>query len=573
MKSASVWAFSVGLCVAILPLTASALPGFFAGKDGAERISRATEVVVAMKGDQTVISVMADYDGPNEPFAFVMPVPADVSLDSVKTLKRASVERISELTAPRFHEFWEMDPCEPGKPEQIWERSLVASSDTDFLGTGDMFKETTKAPPEMKLKVEPDLREEGSEYTFSLVKRDVASWLGSKGYQLPSGLSLDGYSDMVYLVAEVNPEKVELGRRGEALLSPIRYSTKEPVEIHSTLGLVHAKGRQELIIYTMHPEKRFEVKNYKNVVPPTNLQVDFEVKERMGEYYAALHDMLLEKDPQAFLAEYAWSTEGCGQPCPNAKLALHELLTLGADVFEKELPEEELHPEPPARTEEEEKVYKAKSKEEQKQDDELRAEVARRKALIERQGKFVLSRLHHRYDKAGLPKDIELVEAAPIQGGIDVPTGPDGEVPRGSKPGGENMLQTRFFHLHPNKAVVKCEAPERFRWGKPPRTYRGARKIWVADQLATRDRGKFKPTELTLTAVPELGIKGAAAVKAEVEAAAAAETEKAKEGDCDCAVVGRGKSAAFWSRFGSASSSLAWPLLGLGLLLSRRRRR
>lgn len=561
MKTASVWALWVGLGMAMSPLTAFALPGFFAGKNGAERINRSTEVVVAMKGDQKVISVMADYDGPNEPFAFVMPVPTDVSIDSVKTLKRASVERISELTAPRFHEFWEMDPCEPGKAEQIWERSLVASSDTDFLGAGDMFKDTEKAPPEMKLKVDPDLREEGSEYTFSLVPSNVAGWLSGKGYKLPAGLSLDGYDGMAYLVAEVNPEKVELGGRGEALLSPIRYATKQPVEIASTLGLVHQKGHQELIIYTLHPDKRFEVKNYENVVPPTNLQVDFQVKERMGEYYAALHDMLLQKNAQAFLTEYAWSTEGCGQPCPNAKLALHEVLTLGADVFERNLSESELHPEPPARTPEEEEIYKKKSKDEQKQDDELRAEVARRKALIERQSKFVLSRLHHRYDKSGLPKDVELGEAPPLQGGLDVPKGADGELPQGSKPGSENMLQTRFVHLHPNKAVVNCEAPERFRWGKPPRTYRGARKIWVADQLATRDRSKLEPAQLTLTAVPELGIKGVVAAQAEAEATAQAEAEKAKEGDCDCRVVGRGRSGALG------------PVLGLlGLLVLRRRR-
>ncbi len=552
----------MGVAVVLAPLSALALPGFFAGKDGAERISRSTQVVIMMKGDQKVVSVMTDYDGPNQPFALVLPVPKDVELDSVETLKRASVERIDELTAPRFHEFWEMDPCEPGKTEQIWERSLAASSDTDFLGAGDMFKGTTKAPVEMKLKVEPDLRKEGSEYVFHLVPSGIEAWLNGKGYKLPSGLALDAYSDYAFLVAEVNPEKVELGKQGEALLSPIRYATKGPVKVLSTLGLVHSKGHQELIIYTLHPEKRFEVANYDNVVPPTNLQVDFDVKERMGEYYAGLHDMLLAKNKQGFLMEYAWSTEGCGQPCPNAKLGLHELLTLGADVFEAALPEDVSHPEPAERTEEEEEVYKKKEKDEQKQDDELRAEVARRKGIIEREGKFMMTRMHHRYDKEGLPKDVELKEAPPIQGGIDIPKGANGELPQGSSPGDKNMLQTRYVHLHPSKKVLECEAPEHFRWGKPPRTYRGARKIWIANQLAGRDRTKIKPTELTLTAVPELGIKGVTAQKEEEAAAAKAAEEKAKEGDCDCSTVGR-----------RGSISALWALLGVPWIVARRRRR
>ncbi len=562
MKRASIWSLWVCLIGICLPLSASALPGFFAGKDGAERISRSTQVVIMMRGDEKVVSVMTDYDGPNQPFALVMPVPKDVQLASVETLKRASVERIDELTSPRFHEFWEKDPCEPGKAEQIWETSLVASSDTDFLGAGDMFKGTTKAPAEMKLKVEPDLRKEGSEYVFHIVPTGIEGWLSGKGYKMPSGVSVDGYSDYAFLVAEVNPEKVELGKSGEALLSPIRYATTESVKVLSTLGLAHAKGHQELIIYTLHPEKRFEVANYKNVVPPTNLQVDFDVKERMGEYYAGLHDMLLAKDKQAFLMEFAWSTEGCGQPCPNAKLGLHELLTLGADVFEASLPDEVKNPQPPERTEEEEEIYKKKEKAEQKQDDELRLEVARRKGIIERQGKYMLTRMHHRYDKEGLPKDVELKEASPLVAGIDIPKGANGELPQGSHPGDKNMLQTRFVHLHENKKVINCEAPERYRWGKPPRTYRGARKIWIANQLAGRDRVKIKPTELTLTAVPELGIKGVASKLEEEAAAAKAAEDEKKEGECDCATVGR-----------SRLSSTAWALFALPFLMVRRRLR
>jgi hypothetical protein len=561
LRACLAWVPAV-LCGVLSPTVANALPGFFAGKDSAERISRSTQVVIMNRDDVSVVSVMTDYDGPNQPFALVMPVPKDVVLGSVKTLKRASVERIDELTAPRFHEYWEKNPCEPGKAEQIWEQSMVASSETDFMGAGEMFKGGSKAPPEMREVMDPDFRVDGSEYTFTLVPGDIKGWLAAKGYQPPAGVAVDAYQDMAFLVAIVDPAKVELGKKGEALLSPIRYTTRQPVKVASTLGKVHMKGFQELIIYTINPKQRFEVANYPNRVPPTNLQVEFEVKERVGEYYAALHDMLLAKDKKAFLTEYSWDTKTCGEPCPNAKLALHERLTLGADAFEAVLPPDVQNPPPPERTPEEEEVYKKAKKDEKKQMDELALEVARRKGVIARQDNFVLTRLHHRYDNEGLPSDVELKPAPPIQGGVGTPAGVDGELPQGAKEAATNTLQTRFVNLHPDISVLQCPNPERYRWGKPPLSYRGARKIWVADQLASRDRKQQKPLEATRTAVAELGIPGKPTKAQQAAAAAAAPTEEKKDG-CSVSAVGNGALGGGLARGGVFVALLLGAAVGL----------
>jgi hypothetical protein len=523
-----------------------AFPGLFAGKDGAQRISRSTQVVVMMNGEDKVVSVMPDYQGPMQTFVVVLPVPADVQLKDVKTLKRADVERLEQLTAPRFHEFWEKDPCEPGKTEQIWERSMVASSDTDFLGGSQMFQGSTKVPQEMKLKVTPTFRED-TEYKYQLVESDIAGWLSGKGYKLPSGAEskVSDYTSrgMKWLTAEVDPRLVELGPSGDALLSPIRYATKEQVSVLSTLGLAHLAGNQELLVYVLHPKDRFEVANYKNIYPPTNIRVDFKVKERMGEYYAALHDRILTKEKTAFLSEYAWPSTGCGQPCPNAAVHLHELLTLGGDYFEAQLDEETRNPEPPERTEEEEEFYKKAEKEERERLDYVRTETVRRKGLVERQGEYILTRLHHRYDKQGLPKDVELKSAGAVAGGVDIPQGKDGVTPLDVKSAAENTLQTRYYSLHPNKKVLECESPERYRWGKPPRTYRGARKIWVADRLASRNRKQINPEEMSITPIPALGIKGAAAAEAEAKAPAQPEEGKSK---CDCRVPGGTPTRSGW---------------------------
>lgn len=560
----------LGICtlcvVAAITPSAAALPGFFATKGGSAT-SSTTHVVLMTNDSETVVSVATDYKGPNQRFAFVMPVPDDVALKDVLTLKRHSVERLDELTAPRFHEFWEMDPCDQGKLQQIWERDLSASQASDFLGMGgdDMFKNTTKAPKEMRTKVDADYRDEGSEFDFSLVTSDVLGWLKGKGYTAPTGIDVAKYAGMSFLVAETDPQKAELGGKGEALLSAIRYSTKKPFKLTSTLGLANVDKMHELIVYTLHPSKRLETANYPTVFPPTNLLVDFAAKERVGELYAGIHDLLLAKDAKGFLAEYSWPTDGCGEPCVNAALRVDELLTLGADVFERSVPDEQRNPEPPARSEEEEKVYKKAKKAERKEMDNLAKEVARRKALIERHKSYVLSRLHHRYDAKGLPSDVEFKAAAPAEGGVGVPQGERGEMSSEVKVGAaSNRLQTRFVTLHPDKAVIKCEAPQRYRWGKPPLSYRGARKIWTAQQLASRDRTKYKPAELVLSAYPALGLKGqlSAEDKAKAEAEKAAGTVAAEEKESDGCSVGH-----------AGEPRWAWLVVGLGLGLVWRRRR
>jgi MYXO-CTERM domain-containing protein len=559
-----IWAaLSLGLSVATLAPDAGAVPGFFA-TSGGEAKSRSSQVLVARDGDTRVVSIMTDYEGPMDKFALVIPVPSDVSLADVRALKRGDMERLEELTAPRFHEFWEMDPCDEEKPQQIWEINRSASDSTDFLGGGEMFAGTTKAPPEMRIEVEPSFRSD-SEYDFSLVGSNVASVLKSKGLSVPSGVQdkLDKYSQ--FIVAVVDARSVEIGAKGEAMLSPIRFVTQQDFTLATSLGAPHVKGMDELLVFTMDPKQQYQVKGRKNVYPPTDFHVSFEVKERTGDFYAALHDKMLEKDKDAFLVEFAWDTKGCGQPCPNAPLHLSEILTLGADVHERSVPEGNRRPTPPARSDEEQAAYDALKPDEKKKSDELAKEVARRKALIERRSSYVVTRLHHRFSTL---EDIQLEPAPAMKGGIALPVGQKAELPQDVSPSDASQFQTRITTLHRSKVTATCPTPQPHRWGRPPKSFRGARKIWVADRLAWRDRGKVKLDEVIETPIPALGIAGREKVAADQAAVAQKAAEAAKESDCGCRIPGKD------AETGAArqvAGSLG--LLGLALALGFRRRR
>jgi hypothetical protein len=547
-----------GLAVALFAAPAAAFPGFYAYK-GAKPTNLSTHIVLMKKDATTVVTVMPDYQGDLKPFAVVMPVPDDVKADQVKTLKRDFMERIDQITAPRFHEFWEMDPCDPAGQQQEWERDLSVHGG-GFLGTDMDFggdqPSAFKPGKEMALTVAPEFKE--GEHTVSLIPPsdvgDVEGWLKRKGYTAPDGanaaVSEYAKAGMAMLAVEVDTRKVELLGSDRAIVSPIRYSTQKPVNVDSTLGLLNLGDKQELFIYVIHPEQRFEVKNYPNVFPPTNVEVDFKVKERMGEFYAGLHDLLLTKQPMGFLNEFAWSAKGCGQPCPGEPLLIHELLSLGGDVFEEAVPKEERNPKPPDFTEEEKKQFDdIKDKKKKKEIEEMRKETARRKALLARHH-YIVSRFHHRYDRKTLPKDVELGPADAIHGGVDVPQGEKAQLPLDVKKSAENQFQVRFLSYHQSPAVPHCDKPERWRWGKAPRTYLGLRKIWVAQDMATKNRTSHKPAELMITPVPDLGLAGhldLAAGAAEAKSFGPAPSASAPVGDgsgaakkgCGCRIAAR----------------------------------
>ncbi len=583
----------LSLALLLVAGQALAFPGFFAGKTAAKRVNHETHIVIMHKGDRTVVSLALDYDGPLDDFAIVMPVPPDVTVDHIKTLRREFVDRVTRLTAPRFHEFWETDPCQTSPVLQVWQQNKKAKAGTAFLGGGGMPTGTEKVAPEMLMSVKPEFNE--GEFGSTLLSgdeaKDVGGWLKSHGYVAPAGAAqaIQQYvaQGMQVLVAKVDTKKIELAGGGRAVLSPIRFWTEKPFDTLATrLGLYDLGKKQELYVYVMDPDHRYEAKNYENIFPPTNIEValkqgETRVKERMGEFYNAMIDLMQKKHPKAFFDEYAWSTKGCGQPCPDEPLAINELLTLGADVFEETVPKDEAHPKPPELTDEEKKAEEEKLKgmkpkdrpAEKKQFKEDRIELARRKALIAR-NVYVLSRIHYRYDKSNLTSDVKIGPADhAVEGGIGVPQGKARTISTEVKPAKVNKLQIRYNNFHPWKGMMQCQTVRRWRWGKPPRTYRGRRKIWVADDLTRKSRTQIDPAKVVMTPVPSLGLPGKPTTAASDAGSASGDgggtTKGAKKGakkksSCGCRVPG-GTSPA-------SPPLLVLAALCLGFGLRRRRR-
>ena len=473
------------LALALAAPTADAFCGFYVGGGGAELFNNATQVVLMRQGTRTVLSMQNNYQGPPQDFAMVVPVPVVLQKENVKTLARDVFTRVEQMSAPRLVEYWEQDPCGPGyddwgpmpaPPMVAMESAAGAATTADY-----------------HVKIEAKF--EVGEYQIVILSASDSTgldrWLRDQGYKIPKGAEpllrpyVEGGSK--FFVAKVDPKKVTFAD-GMATLSPLRFHyDAEEFVLPIRLGLANSSGTQDLIVNVLAPDQRYEVANYPNVTIPTNLDVKEDAKARFGEFYAALFDKTLEKNPRAVVTEYAWDASSC-DPCPGPTLDYNDFATLGSDVLGEG---------------------------------------------GDYYGGFVLTRLHARYGKGDVQDDLVFRAAPPIVGGREFLMD-DGKLEERSRPDSINNFQGRYAIRHEWTGPIACEAPQRGRWGGPPGG--DEPQPIAATGLAFAERGKLDLPMVVAEDVPELGLVAGKPSLPTVN--------KAQYPGCTCAAGGGGAAAA-----------------------------
>jgi hypothetical protein len=326
------------LCAVVCtPVPADAFCGFYVAGADTKMYADATNVVMMREGQRTVLSMQNNYAGPPRDFALVIPVPVVLEKDNVKVLPRSVFDKVDTLAAPRLVEYWEQDPCAP----HMDERSTGAIGMT--RGGGGGARRSTGLGD---LGVEVKAKFAVGEYDIVILSAKnsggLETWLRRQKYKIPAGAAkaMRPYVSrgMYFFVAKVNVKKVTFDAQGQAKLSPLRfhYDAKE-FSLPVRLGLLNARGAQDLIVHILARNGRYQAANYPNVNVPTNLVVSNGVRGKFGEFYAALLDRTLAEKPGAVVTEYAWSASSC-DPCPGPTLSQHDLLTLGADTLDEQPP-------------------------------------------------------------------------------------------------------------------------------------------------------------------------------------------------------------------------------------------
>ncbi|MEP7027957.1 MAG: DUF2330 domain-containing protein, partial [Candidatus Eisenbacteria bacterium] len=96
------------------------------------------------------------------------------------------------------------------------------------------------------------------------------------------------------------------------------------------LGMVNARGPQELFVYTLTPKGRVETTNYRVVKLPTGNEVPLYVKDDFATFSRATFDHAVAREGmRTVFLEYAWNAGWC-DPCAGPPLDPSELKQLGA---------------------------------------------------------------------------------------------------------------------------------------------------------------------------------------------------------------------------------------------------
>ena len=464
---------------------AAAFCGFFVSGADANLYNNASQVVLMRKDNRTVMTLSNTYQGPPQDFAMVVPVPVVLQEADVKTLPADVFQHIDQLSAPRLVEYWEQDPC--FAPPPVYPAAPMMAM------AGGAPKRAQKSS-DSDLGVTIEAKFAVGEYQILILSAKQATgletWLKENKYRIPSGASaaLAPYiaSGMKFFVAKVDISKVRRDAHGAVVLSPLRFSYESnELRVPVRLGLLNAQGKQDLIIYVLHPESRFESSNYKNVFVPTNLEVVNEVRNGFGAFYAQLFDETLAANQnKAIVTEYAWQTTSC-DPCPVPPLQASDLYTLGADVLLEGQPESS----------------GARSGQRN------RARPQGRGGFFGGFSSWVLTRLHTRYDQTTLSEDISLVQAGPVVGGRAQFDGTATEGPGEVRPDSTNNFQGRYIIRHYWEGAVACEHPVYNRWGGPPD---GGNPLQMATDLANASRGAVRLKAAVRSNLPQLGLPGIA---------------------------------------------------------------
>lgn len=310
--------------------SAEAFCGFYVAKADASLYNQASQVVMARKDGKTVLSLMNDYQGELQDFALVVPVPQVLQKGQIHIGDAELFKRIDNFSAPRLVEYHDGDPC---RPPVVYEA----------LPAGAMAKSEMRGAGSKSLGVTVEAEYTIGEYDIVILSAKesdgLETWLLDNGYKIPPGASatLRPYimQNMKFFVAKVN--LAEQSKTGLKFLRPLQFAFEsEKFMLPIRLGMINAKGPQELLVYVLTERGRVEASNYQTIKLPSNMDIPEYVKNDFGSFYKALFDrQAQQRNLRAVFTEYFWNMGWC-DPCAAEPLTPTELKQLGVFWLDSE---------------------------------------------------------------------------------------------------------------------------------------------------------------------------------------------------------------------------------------------
>lgn len=386
--------------VDLAPL-AHAFCGFYVGKADAKLWNEASQVVLVRDGDRTVLTMANDYEGALAEFALVVPVPTVLEREQIHVAEMPLIDHLDAFTSPRLVEYFDEDPCRRRDYPALLELKAGAVAPLGAAGRaeGDHLGVTIEATYTV------------GEYDILILSATestgLETWLVENGYRIPAGASrvLGSYlkQGMRFFVAKVNLE--EQSKLGARQLRPLQIAYENPrFMLPIRLGMVNAKGAQDLVIYGLTRTGRIETTNYRTVRVPTGNELPPYVKSEFEDFYRDLFARQVDREGgTAVFLEHAWDMGWC-DPCASDPLSASELRELGVFWTGTDRPNWRGRPMPPSSND------------------------------------VFVTRLHVRYDAAHFPEDLVFQET-----------------------GNRENFQGRYVLRHPWTGSADCDEARAYR--------------------------------------------------------------------------------------------------------------
>ena len=305
---------------------AEAFCGFYVGKADAGLFNDASQVIMVRRDNRTVISMANDYRGDLTEFALVVPVPTVLERGQIRIGDRRLFERIDAYSAPRLAEYFDADPC------RVYPRSMEFAARAAPMQDGAAKKELRDKALGVTVEASYTVGEYDIVILSGTQSDGLETWLVENGYRIPRGASaaLKPYirQQMKFFVAKVN--LAEQARTGVAYLRPLQFAFEsERFMLPVRLGMLNARGPQDLVLYVLTANGRVETTNYRTVKLPANVELPAFVRGDFARTYKALFaTQAAREDNRAIFTEYFWDMSWC-DPCAADPLTPSELREAG----------------------------------------------------------------------------------------------------------------------------------------------------------------------------------------------------------------------------------------------------
>ena len=317
----------------------TAMCGFMVAKVNVSKteialINKASQVILARSGDQTVVTMQSDYQGEAKDFALIIPVPEVPRKQDIRIANMTLFNKLNAYSSPRLVDFYDAAPCtrdlHTGHVRTLTEATTTNATDTD-----DFIQE-----PNLGVTIEAQYQI--GEYDIIILgateSAGLETWLMENDYAIPVGAreALNPYirDGLKFFVVKVNLEKQAANEAVE--LSPIQVTFRsDKFMLPIRLGMANAKGSQDMVVYVLTDQGRAEVTNYRTVEMPTNRNVPTFVDQDFKGFYDRAFTTTWEKAGKSVaLLEYAWDISGfqpskCN-PCTGTPPTYKDLREAGA---------------------------------------------------------------------------------------------------------------------------------------------------------------------------------------------------------------------------------------------------